>query len=54
MFSQPLVTAALLGFTTLALALPIDLGLFPWALLAVRVWWLLPDWMDKWHDVGKR
>jgi hypothetical protein len=38
-------------FTTLTLALPIDLGVFPWALLAVHVWWLLPDWIGKWRDV---
>ena len=56
MCKQPSVTAAMMGCTTLALALalPIDLGIFPWVLLAARVWWLLPDWVGKWCDVRNR
>jgi len=54
MSKQPSLTAAMMGCTTLTLALPIDLGVFPWALLAVHVWWLLPDWISKWCDIRDR
>lgn len=54
MSKQPSVTAAMVGFTTVTLALPVDLGIFPWVLLAARVLWLLPDWVGKWCDVRNR
>jgi hypothetical protein len=32
----------------------VDLGVFPWALLAARALWLLPRWVDQWLDIRDR
>jgi hypothetical protein len=39
---------------TLVLALPVVLGVSPWALLALHAAWRLPDWIAKWLDVRDR
>jgi len=41
-------------FTTLALYLPLEVGITAWALLAARALWALPDWVGKWLDVRDR
>jgi uncharacterized protein YbjQ (UPF0145 family) len=38
----------------LVLALPVDFGVSPWALLALHAAWRLPDWVGKWLDVRER
>ncbi|MBS1868252.1 MAG: hypothetical protein JSS99_01160 [Actinobacteria bacterium] len=39
---------------TVALALPVDVGVYPWALLALHAAWRLPDWVGKWLAVRER
>jgi len=43
MCKQPLLTAVMIRSTTLTLALPIDLSVFPWTSLAWFVALLLPN-----------
>jgi hypothetical protein len=54
MSRQPPVTAAVIGFTTLTLDLPMEMRVAVCALLAARALWLLPDWLRKWIDVRDR